>query len=269
MHWWRRGGKMIVDINAPMTFYELIGIILAILALIIPFVKWIIEKWIKRLKIDFLVSDVITIYFNRGGSYIHLGGVYKADNKNATIKNISASIKRKSDNAILPLTWSTFPSPTVREIGGQYEHSFETAHPFSANADTLTPIFIEFTNPKRDIGEEISAYTQNLYNVENMILNQSGISLIDADGQVRRHQEYLNSKVKLHELCFWRASEYEVNLITKYDNREFIKSYSFELKQEDVEKLQRNIENLLVEPIAIHFNLRLTYYTVRKNLTEK
>ena len=157
------------DFETPMTFYELLGIVLAALALIIPFIKWVYEKWFKRLKIDFLISDVITIYFNRSGSYINLGGVYKADNKTATIKNISAKVIRKADNAMLNLTWPTFPSPTVKEIGDQYEHSFETAHPFSANADSLTPIFIEFTDEKTNSSEEIAIAIQPLYTVENSI----------------------------------------------------------------------------------------------------
>ena len=257
---------MTFDFETPMTFYELIGIVLAALALIIPFIKWLYEKWFKRLKIDFLISDVITIYFNRSGSYINLGGVYKADNKTATIKNISAKVIRKADNAMLNLTWSTFPSPTVKEIGGQYERSFETAHPFSANADSLTPAFIEFTDEKTNISEDIAVAMQPLYNVENLILNQQGIAIIDADKQAHATTEYSNSKVKLYEFCFWKTGKYKVELITKYDNTEFVKKYNFELSQDDMNKLQNNIENLLVDPIATRYNARLTYYTVRKTL---
>lgn len=258
---------MTFDFETPMTFYELIGIVLAALALIIPFIKWLYEKWFKRLKIDFLISDVITIYFNRSGSYINLGGVYKADNKTATIKNISAKVIRKADNAMLNLTWSTFLSPTVKEIGGQYEHSFETAHPFSANADSLTPVFIEFTDEKTNISEEIAIAIQPLYTVENSILNQPGITLIDADKQTHATSEYSDSKVKLYEFCFWKAGKYEVELITKYDNTEFVKKYNFELNQDDANKLQGNIDRLLFDPIAARFNARPQYYSIRKNLS--
>ena len=258
---------MTFDFETPMTFYELIGIVLAVLALIMPFIKWLYEKWFKCLKIDFLISDVITIYFNRSGSYINLGGVYKVDNKTATIKNISAKVIRKADNAMLNLTWSTFPSPTVKEIAGQYEHSFETAHPFSANTDTLTPVFVEFTNEIVNISEEISEALQPVYNVENSILNQQGITLVDADKQAHIATEYSDSKVKLYDFCFWRVGKYEVELITKYDNTEFVKKYNFELNNDDVYKLQGNIEKMLVDPIAVHFNARPQYYTVRKNLS--
>ena len=41
------------DFSVPMTFYELLAIVLAALALIIPLVKWIYDKYIKKLKISF------------------------------------------------------------------------------------------------------------------------------------------------------------------------------------------------------------------------
>ena len=257
---------MSIDFTTPMTFYELVGIILAGLALLIPFVKWIIEKWFKRLKIDFLISDIVTIYFNKSGSYINLGGVYKTKNKTATIKNISAQVIRKSDNATLNLSWSTFPSPIVKEIAGQYEHTFETAHPFSANADMLTPAFIEFTNEKNNIGEEIAVAVRDLYNTENSILFQQNISLLEVDQKIHATEDYSNSKIKLHDFFFWKLGLYEINLLTEYDNKKFTKKYTFELNEDDIDKLQNNIESILIDPIATHFNLRATYYTVRKVL---
>lgn len=258
---------MSIDFTTPMTFYELVGIILAFLALLVPFVKWIIEKWFKRLRIDFLISDVITIYFNKSGSYINLGGVYKAENKTATIKNISVQIVRKSDNATLNLSWSTFPSPIVKEIAGQFEHTFETAHPFSANADMLTPAFIEFTDENSNISEDISADLLQLYNYERSILQQ-GLDFFNANGQAHSTADYSDAKVKLHERCFWKVGKYEVSLVTKYNNNEFVKRYHFELTAEDVNKLQNNIENLLVEPIASNFNFKLVYHSILKKITD-
>ena len=258
---------MTIDFETPMTFYELICIISSAIAIMIPIVKWAVEKWFKRLKIDFLISDVVTVYFNNSGSYINLGGVYRTKNKTVTIKNISAQVIRKSDNATLDLNWSVFSSPTVKEIGGQYERSFETAHPFNANADMLTPAFVEFTSEK-NISENISADLLKLYNYEREILQQ-GLNFFDATGKAHVTSDYSDSKVKLHEYCFWKLGYYEIRLITKYNNdAEFIKEYSFELSDEDVIKLQNNIENLLIEPIASSFNFRLPYLSVMKKVTE-
>ena len=127
---------MPINFEQPMTTYELIAIILSILALVIPALKWLYDKFLKRLEIDFLPSGMITLLHNRSGSYITLGGVYEAKNKSTTVKEISAKVIRKSDNATLSLLWSVFPSPVFRSVAGNYETTFETAHPFKVEAGT-------------------------------------------------------------------------------------------------------------------------------------
>jgi len=77
---------MSFNFEQPITAYELIAIILSVFALIIPLIKFVYNKLIKRLKIDFLPSGMITLYFNKSGAYISLGGVYEAKNKDATVK---------------------------------------------------------------------------------------------------------------------------------------------------------------------------------------
>ena len=142
------------NFEQPITTYELIAIILSVIALLLPVGKWILDKLIKRLKFDFLPSGMITLYHNKSGSYISLGGVYEAKNKSTTVKEISATVIRKNDNATLPLTWSTFPSPVYRTVAGNYETSFETAHPFKVEADTLAPAFIEFSKTATNVSDE-------------------------------------------------------------------------------------------------------------------
>lgn len=68
---------MPINFEQPMTTYELIAIILSILALVIPALKWLYDKFLKRLEIDFLPSGMITLLHNRSGSYITLGGVMR------------------------------------------------------------------------------------------------------------------------------------------------------------------------------------------------
>ena len=96
---------MPINFEQPMTTYELIAIILSILALVIPALKWLYDKFIKRLKIDFLPSGMITLLHNKSGSYITLGGVYEAKNKSTTIKEISA---------IMPLVTAATTPTTAR-----------------------------------------------------------------------------------------------------------------------------------------------------------
>ena len=107
---------MNINWTQPITVYELIAIALSTIALIIPLIKNIYHHFIKKLKVDFLPSGMITLFHNRSGSYISLGGVYEVKNKSTTIKEITAKVFRQSDNATLSLIWSTFPSPIYRKL---------------------------------------------------------------------------------------------------------------------------------------------------------
>ena len=92
---------MNINWTQPITVYELIAIALSTIALIIPLIKYIYNHFIKKLKVDFLPSGMITLFHNRSGSYISLGGVYEVKNKSTTIKEITAKVIRQSDNATL------------------------------------------------------------------------------------------------------------------------------------------------------------------------
>ena len=144
---------MNINWTQPITVYELIAITLSTIALIIPLIKYIYNHFIKKLKVDFLPSGMITLFHYRSGSYISLGGVYEVKNKSTTIKEITAKVIRQSDNATLSLIWSTFPSPICRRVAGNFETSFETAHPFKVEADTLAPAFVEFVDKCANMDE--------------------------------------------------------------------------------------------------------------------
>jgi len=195
------------NFEQPITTYELIAIILSGIALLIPAVKWIIDKLIKRLKFDFLPSGMITLYHNKSGSYLSLGGVYEAKNKSTTVKEITATVIRKSDNATLPLTWSTFPSPVYRTVAGNYETSFETAHPFKVDADTLVPAFIEFSKIATNVCEETNIILTPVIRASSAILSQNNIGVAIADAQVKQLNEYTTAKLALNDLFFWKAAE--------------------------------------------------------------
>ena len=125
---------MKLDFSTPMTSYEFLAILISAIALVFPIIKWAWNKWVRKTKVTFLPSGLVSIFFNKSGSYFSFGGVYSAKNKMATVKSISAIITRKSDKAVLELRWSSFSSPIYRKIAGAYETSFETAHPLSSKS---------------------------------------------------------------------------------------------------------------------------------------
>ena len=61
-----------------MTPYEIIATVIAILALLQP---WIIKLWDRfgrKIRVNFIPSAKIKLYYNRSGAYVYLGGVIEA-----------------------------------------------------------------------------------------------------------------------------------------------------------------------------------------------
>ena len=252
------------DFTTPMTAYELLAIILAALALVIPFLKWVYDKYIRKLKLNFLASGKLSVFFNKSGAYVSLGGVYEAKNKTAAVKNISAKIQRNSDKAILPLRWSTFLSPVFRQVAGNYETSFETAHPFKVEADTLTPVFVEFENSEQNSGEIINSIIKPLHMKANNDMNTMNLPVQTYDPAYRASTEYKDALIAMNDIFFWKPGDYTVELITEYNHSTFSCYGKFNLTKEDSEKLRANIEELFVEPLANKINCRITVNTVTK-----
>ena len=260
---------MSINFEQPMTVYELIAIILSVFALVIPAIKWVYDKFFRRLKIDFLPSGMITLFYNKSGSYISLGGVYEAQNKSTTIKEISAKVVRKSDNATLSLMWSTFPSPVFRSIAGNYESSFETAHPFKVEADTLVPAFVEFANTVSNMDETTNNILQPVKNASLPILSQANIALCTADSGVKALPEYNAAKLSLNDYFFWKKGTYEIILTTVHSKGSFDKKYELQLSKEESAKMRENMDKLLVLHIAEHFRMTLPLNSLRKEFKEK
>lgn len=256
---------MHINFEQPMTVYELIAIVLSL----IPAVKGLYDKYLKKLRFDFLPSGMITLYFNKSGSYISLGGVYEAKNKPAVVKNITANVIRKADNATLAMNWSTFSSPVFRNYAGNLESSFETAHPFKVEADMLEPIFVEFENATDKMNEVTTKILEPAHNAMRQFLDQNDMRLLyQTDKQVRQTKEFQDAKVSLNDYFFWKKGSYKIVLTTKYNNMILTKNYEFVLTEDESKELRTNVDNLLVEPIANHFRCNLTFHSIRKDYTE-
>ena len=204
---------MSFNFGQPITAYELIAIILSLLARIIPATKWFYDKYIKKIQFNFLPSGMITLFFNKSGSYISVGGVYEAQNKPAVVKNISAKVIRKADNATLALRWSTFSSPIFRNYAGKLESSFETAHPFKVETDMLTPAFVEFENVTDNVNDITAKILEPLQNEIQQHLKQSDISFLQqTDERVRQTKVFQEARLSLNDYFFWKKGKYQESI---------------------------------------------------------
>ena len=101
-----------------MTTYEIIATVIAGLALAQPWVIKLFIRWFKKIKITFIPSSKLKLYYNKSGSYISIGGVIEAKNQPAVIKNISAKVVRLSNKEELSMDWSSFMVPVFQSVAG-------------------------------------------------------------------------------------------------------------------------------------------------------
>lgn len=259
---------MSFDFTTPISAYEFLAIILAILALVIPFFKWLYNEKVKRVKVDFLPSGMITLYYNRSGSYISLGGVFEARNKAAIVKEITAKVIRGSDSAALALLWSSFSSPIVKKIAGTMERSFETAHPFRIDKDSLYPVFVEFQHANVNADEVFIKLAMPALNVANSFASQVNADYSSAVYQTKSTKEYHDACLALNDYFFWKCDSYRLIMTTKYEDSTIEKEYVFSISDEESRKLRTNLDALLIEPISKRFMFFPPINTIRKDYKE-
>ena len=255
---------MTIDFSKPMTVYELLALILSVSALLYPLLKYFYNRFFRRIKIRFFPSGRMTIFFNKSGPYVSIGGVYEVKHKPAVIREVTAKIVRKTDQATLSLVWSTFSSPAVTKKAGGYETTFETAHPFKVDADTLGPAFIEFENTKEDIAKKIEEATSPvIWKSMNTMIPQG--NYLAAIQEIRESSEAHDAFISISDEFFWKHSDYEIQLYTKYNNSVYTARYLFDLSEEDSKKLRSNINSIIEDNIVQRYGGNPIFYEVLVN----
>lgn len=245
-------GETICDVT--MTHYEIIATFLAIMALIQPWAISIFKKVFMPLKISFIPSERIKLYYNRSGAYIYCGGVIEAKNRSAIIKDISAKVIRQNDKAELVMDWSSFIAPVFQSVGGNPITTNEIAHPFMVATNNLTPIFIEFANIDtltvnrlRKIHEKLTLEAKQICNINT--------PFDTAKAQLQTISEYKTFREELLENFYWKVSDYQLELsIHHSDNKFKLYRHYFSLNQDEINEFRDNIdEAMLCELKALYY----------------
>ena len=240
--------------QVSMTPYEIIATILAIIALIQPWIIAIWKKFFRPLKVTFIPSAKIKLYYNRSGAYIYLGGVIEAKNRSAVIKDISAKVIRQSDKAELVMDWSSFMVPVFQSIGGNAVTTSEIARSFMVSANGLNPIFVEFANTDTQLNDELNRIHEKI-KLETRRICNINIPFDCAEQQQQEISEYQRFREELLENFYWKTSKYVIELsIHHSDDKTEICRYQFSLSQEETTEFKRNIDE------AMLCELKMLYY---------
>lgn len=228
-----------------MTTYEIIATVIAVLALLQP---WIIKLWnhfFKKIRVTFIPSAKIKLYYNRSGAYVYLGGVVEAKNKAAVVKDISVKIIRQKDKAELLLGWSSFMAPVFQSVAGNAVTTSEIARPFKVEAGSLCPVFIEFASSNIQetsrLAEIYSMITSEVSGIiqPNMTIGQAKQSLVQSNN-------YQSFRDELLQNFYWKADNYIIELTFTYnDTKTQQYRFKFSIDSAEASTFKGNIEKSL------------------------
>ncbi|MBR3927530.1 MAG: hypothetical protein IKJ65_00855 [Clostridia bacterium] len=258
------------DFAVPMTFYELLAIVLAAVAIIIPIVQAIWKRWIIAPKLNFLPTGRVTLFFNQSGSYLRVDGVYEAQNKPIAVKNISIKVTRKKDDQKLNLSWSSFISPVNQSMVGNYLQTTESAHPFRIEADSIMSAFTEFGDSFDSFGKTFRANTAALFK------QIPGIRMVnntyeEALQQYKASPDYTTARTRLEKEFFWEIGKYSLEITAEFGEKRKVFQYEISVGEYEHNRLAENVDEALLSPLKSAYGVTWDYHAayVELHATEK
>lgn len=228
-----------------MTTYEIIATIIAILALLQPWIIKFWERFFRKIQVNFIPSAKIKLYYNRSGAYVYLGGVIEAKNKVAVIKDIAVKVVRKKDKAELLLDWSSFMIPVFQSVGGNAVTTSEIARPFKVEAGSLYPVFIEFTSTNIQENDRLTEIYSTIASELACIMRQN-LTMDQAKNVLASSKNYQVFRDELLQNFYWKADDYVIELtITYNDTKTQQYRFKFSIDTNEATAFKENIEKSL------------------------
>ncbi len=258
---------MVIDFNKPMSFYELLAIILAAIAIIIPILQWIWKKWITKPILNHLITGRAFLFINRSGSYMQIEGVYDAQNKPVLIRKINLNLIRKRDEKALNLVWSTFISPINQRFVGNFSSTTETAHPFRIEQNSMVTAFTEFSDLFNYSERTFQPFYQRLEK-EAFECGNKGFNYDQALQEYMKSNAYETAVVALQKELFWEIGKYSATLQVEYDHKTINFIYEFEINAEIANLLNHNLNETILTPLKDVYKIPYLFKTIQVELRE-
>lgn len=251
-----------------MTQYEKLSITISILAILIstfvPIGKFLWKKYVTKLSLNILVFDKLLLLFNESGAYFKMKFAIECNNHPTTIKNVKAKITRVENNETNIYEWSFLEStsmwlgiePSSRTITSQY------AGPIKLEANSLTPLYIEFSNENQkycnDIKRGVNERDDSILALKKEFQLSGNFSDYESFQQEYRKKSSYNQLYALFsDKCYWKEGDYSLKIIITYGNNEtYTKQYFFSISKEDSENLKQNIDEIIFGRIKQEYWLK-------------
>lgn len=237
------------DTTNLMTTYEIIATVIAVIALLQPWIIKFCNHFLRKICVSFIPSAQIKLYYNRSGAYVYLGGVIESKNQVAVVKDISVKVIRQNDKAELELDWSSFVAPIFQSVGGNAVSTSEIARPFMVEAGSLYPVFVEFASVNTLENDRLAEIYSTIA-AEAFSITQSNVTFEQAKQRLVGSQNYQNFRDELLQNFYWKEADYIIELTITYNERKTKQyRYKFNIDANEAAAFKENIENSLKSAI--------------------
>jgi len=240
-------------------FFKIYGtLIIAIVALIQPWVRTLWKKCFQQGKIEIYRTGDIEIGYSAFGTTIGLNGTLRCINRDLFVQSIKLKLTKQKDSSKHDFEWGAFRSEQLstkgREVSATLPRGFilSTISPF--------PYSIQFHDAelKSDIIKKLiklkNEWSKVIYDVGRpemlRILSQHTPFPPELDALYKNFSKseiHVSSFTSLDRMCYWEASKYTMKLTisTSKPDKFFNKIYKFTLTEQDIQLIRLNIVKLL------------------------
>ena len=257
-----------IDFTTKMSIYELLALVISVVALVAPIIKWAWNKWGKKAKLNYMSNGTANLFFNQSGSYLRIDGVYEALNKAVAIKNITITIKRKKDDAKLNLSWSYFISPVNQNMVGNFVQTTEKAHPFRIDIDSIVCAFIEFADPFDSVGKAFRLSTKELF-AQTQQTKEFHKNYDEAVAAYRETAQYSQAKTIVEKDFFWEIGKYDIVICAEFGKEKKEFCFSMSVDEECHTRLHENVDESLLAPLKKEYGVAWCFQNVTVEIMEK
>jgi len=221
----------------------ILSLVIAVIAALMPLWQFLINKWFKRLKINFFEDEELYI------SSYSINSLFTLDVKNRDIivREVALEIKRKTDDKKIDLKWDCHVSTNYKGMDADIERRI--AYPLKVEKGSCEVFHLKYLRTDSEYTEmkEASVKVDLLKNEMNKKRKSTfGISPQD----IRKSEEYKIISAGFMDRLFWQEGDYNIKYSIKYNKSVMEKEFIFSLSKEDSQTMQVNIHEYLLAGVS-------------------
>lgn len=269
-------------------YLALVAIIISVVTgIIIPLVRYIVQKYYLKAKITVIPFGKTTFLYNTSGSYIKMKFSIDCRNQDIIVNSIKVKItanRKIGKSETLYLDWENFEPISYTWIGSSASNSVNTmalARPIKILKNSIEPFIIEFANNNQDAANDLSVLRerrksainaaheakQKESNTENNWFDfKLPEKVVDS---FRTQDDYTQLKNAFDKYFFWEEGHYTLELIIDYNNGNKISElYEVSVDSSDEAKTRENVDSIILGVYKMEQNLPFAFNVLYKDLVK-